>query len=148
MSVYTVSRWLRDSGTISPPEDLSWMDRGLCTETDPEAFFPEVGEPSAPAKRVCRSCDVRTECLDYALEHGEVFGVWGGLSERERAPLRRQYARESGTCPKGRHLMTEANTFAGPAGTPQCRACRANTGTRTAAALEPSPSPQSEGVAA
>ena len=61
-----------------------WQDRALCAETDPEAFFPEKGGSTREAKQVCRSCEVRAECLAYALEHDERFGVWGGLSERER----------------------------------------------------------------
>jgi WhiB family redox-sensing transcriptional regulator len=70
--------------------EQSWQDRALCAQTDPEAFFPEKGGSTREAKRVCRSCEVRTECLEYALEHDERFGIWGGLSERERRRLRRQ----------------------------------------------------------
>lgn len=68
-----------------PPE---WVVDALCAQTDPEEFFPEKGGSTRQAKRVCMSCDVRTECLDYALERGERFGIWGGLSERERRKLR------------------------------------------------------------
>jgi WhiB family redox-sensing transcriptional regulator len=67
----------------------AWQDRALCAQTDPEAFFPEKGGSTREAKRVCRSCEVRTECLEYALEHDERFGIWGGLSERERRRLKR-----------------------------------------------------------
>jgi WhiB family redox-sensing transcriptional regulator len=70
--------------------EQSWQDRALCAQTDPEAFFPEKGGSTREAKRVCRSCEVRAECLEYALEHDERFGIWGGLSERERRRLRRQ----------------------------------------------------------
>lgn len=66
------------------PEDLTWQDKSLCSQADPEAWFPEKGGSTREAKRICRSCEVRAECLDYALEHDEGFGVWGGLSERER----------------------------------------------------------------
>ena len=69
---------------------LSWQDRALCAQTDPEAFFPEKGGSTREAKRVCASCDVRSECLEYALAHDERFGIWGGLSERERRKLKRQ----------------------------------------------------------
>lgn len=69
---------------------LSWQDQALCAQTDPEAFFPEKGGSTREAKRVCRSCEVRTECLDYALENDERFGIWGGLSERERRRIKRQ----------------------------------------------------------
>lgn len=72
--------------------DLAWMDDGLCAETDPEAFFPEKGGSTREAKMVCRSCEVRAECLEYALERDERFGIWGGLSERERRRLKRQRA--------------------------------------------------------
>jgi WhiB family redox-sensing transcriptional regulator len=68
---------------------MSWQDRALCAQTDPEAFFPEKGGSTREAKKVCRSCEVRTECLEYALEHDERFGIWGGLSERERRRLKR-----------------------------------------------------------
>ena len=70
--------------------ELSWQDRALCAQTDPEAFFPEKGGSTREAKKVCRSCEVRAECLDYALEHDERFGIWGGLSERERRRLKRE----------------------------------------------------------
>jgi len=70
------------------PEDLSWQDQALCSQTDPEAFFPEKGGSTREAKRVCRSCEVRAECLEYALDHDEAFGIWGGMSERERRRLK------------------------------------------------------------
>ena len=64
-----------------------WAERALCAETDPEAFFPEGGDNGKAAKRVCRRCEVRAECLAYALEHGEEFGVWGGKDARQRRHL-------------------------------------------------------------
>lgn len=67
-----------------------WRDLALCAQTDPDSFFPGKGESPRPAKRVCAACEVRTECLQYALDRGERFGVWGGLSERERRVLARQ----------------------------------------------------------
>ncbi len=77
---------------VSPDDEdeLSWQDQALCAQTDPEAFFPEKGGSTREAKRVCRSCDVRAECLEYALENDERFGIWGGMSERERRRLKRQ----------------------------------------------------------
>jgi WhiB family redox-sensing transcriptional regulator len=76
---------------IRPEEgdDQGWQDRALCAQTDPEAFFPEKGGSTREAKRVCRNCEVRAECLDFALENDERFGIWGGLSERERRRLKR-----------------------------------------------------------
>ncbi|NHB85680.1 WhiB family transcriptional regulator [Tessaracoccus sp. HDW20] len=67
----------------------AWQAEALCAQTDPEAFFPEKGGSTREAKRVCLSCTVRTECLEYALSHDERFGIWGGLSERERRKLKR-----------------------------------------------------------
>ena len=67
-----------------------WQDRALCAQTDPEAFFPEKGGSTREAKRICGSCEVRPECLDYALHNDERFGIWGGLSERERRRLKRR----------------------------------------------------------
>lgn len=69
-------------------EDIAWQDRALCAQTDPEAFFPEKGGSTREAKKVCRGCEVRAECLEYAVEHGERFGIWGGLSERERRRMK------------------------------------------------------------
>ena len=107
---------------------MTWRDRGLCAQTDPEAFFPEKGGSTRAAKAVCRSCEVAAECLEYALAHDERFGIWGGMSERERRRLRRQAA-VPGYCPEGLHPMTAANTYPGRDGSAQCRACCANTGT-------------------
>jgi WhiB family transcriptional regulator, redox-sensing transcriptional regulator len=70
--------------------DEGWRLDALCAETDPEAFFPEKGGSTREAKRVCSGCAVRAECLEYALESDERFGIWGGLSERERRRLRLQ----------------------------------------------------------
>jgi WhiB family redox-sensing transcriptional regulator len=77
-------------------EEPSWRDLALCAETDPEAFFPEKGGSVRQAKAVCRGCDVRVQCLEYALEHDEKFGIWGGLSERERRRVRPLAGRPAG----------------------------------------------------
>jgi WhiB family redox-sensing transcriptional regulator len=71
------------------PMDEEWQERALCAQTDPEAFFPEKGGSTREAKRICQGCEVRDACLDYALAHDERFGIWGGLSERERRRLKR-----------------------------------------------------------
>ncbi len=70
--------------------ELSWQERALCAQTDPEAFFPEKGGSTREAKKVCVGCDVRSECLEYALAKDERFGIWGGLSERERRKLKKR----------------------------------------------------------
>ena len=72
----------------TPSEE--WRLDALCAETDPEAFFPEKGGSTREAKRVCTGCAVRAECLESALTNDERFGIWGGLSERERRRLRLQ----------------------------------------------------------
>jgi WhiB family redox-sensing transcriptional regulator len=72
-----------------PADEPDWQERALCAQTDPEAFFPEKGGSTREAKRICSGCDVRAECLEYALANDERFGIWGGLSERERRRLRR-----------------------------------------------------------
>lgn len=77
------------SGHADPEDEPEWQERALCAQTDPEAFFPEKGGSTREAKRICAGCEVRAECLDYALAHDERFGIWGGLSERERRRLRR-----------------------------------------------------------
>jgi len=72
------------------PGTPEWQERALCAQTDPEAFFPEKGGSTREAKKVCLSCDVRGECLEYALANDERFGIWGGLSERERRKLKKR----------------------------------------------------------
>ena len=75
--------------TSDATADDQWQERGLCAQTDPEAFFPEKGGSTREAKRICMGCEVRDRCLEYALAHDERFGIWGGLSERERRRLKR-----------------------------------------------------------
>ncbi|WP_456574360.1 WhiB family transcriptional regulator [Blastococcus sp. SYSU D00820] len=72
----------------APIGDESWRLDALCAETDPEAFFPEKGGSTREAKRVCHGCSVQAECLEFALANDERFGIWGGLSERERRRVR------------------------------------------------------------
>ncbi|NQW68122.1 MAG: WhiB family transcriptional regulator [Acidimicrobiaceae bacterium] len=76
----------------SEGDDRAWQDQANCLGVDPDLFFPERGASTREAKEVCRGCEVRQQCLDYALANGEKFGIWGGLSERERRRLRRQRA--------------------------------------------------------
>ena len=77
-------------GDLDDDGELSWQGDALCAQTDPEAFFPEKGGSTRDAKKVCGACMVRSECLEYALENDERFGIWGGMSERERRRLRKQ----------------------------------------------------------
>jgi WhiB family redox-sensing transcriptional regulator len=72
----------------------AWQRQANCMGVDPDLFFPERGASTREAKEVCRGCVVREECLEYALTNGEKFGIWGGLSERERRRIRRRRALE------------------------------------------------------
>lgn len=73
-------------------EGPEWKQRALCMEVDPELFYPEKGSSTKSAKAMCQLCDVREDCLAYALEKQERFGVWGGLSDRERRRLEKRGA--------------------------------------------------------
>ena len=84
MECQIVNRLLADA------EEAGWQERALCAQTDPEAFFPEKGGSTREAKKVCLTCDVRGDCLEYALMNDERFGIWGGLSERERRKLKKR----------------------------------------------------------
>jgi WhiB family transcriptional regulator, redox-sensing transcriptional regulator len=72
----------------------AWQDQANCMGVDPDLFFPERGASTREAKEVCRGCVVREDCLEYALSNSEKFGIWGGLSERERRKIRRRRALE------------------------------------------------------
>ena len=70
-------------------EAQRWMLEARCLDADPEAFFPEKGGSTREAKRICAMCPVQEECLAHALDNDERFGIWGGMSERERRRLKR-----------------------------------------------------------
>ena len=125
---------------VSPDEidEPGWQDQALCAQTDPEAFFPDKGGSTREAKRVCRSCEVRAECLEYALEHDERFGIWGGMSERERRRLKREASgggvpaasagpavEEFPLCGAGLHRLVPGSTCINlKTGAEDCKACR------------------------
>ncbi|WP_442807279.1 WhiB family transcriptional regulator [Streptomyces sp. NBC_01294] len=66
--------------------DQGWGERAKCRTADPEELFVE-GAAQARAKELCSGCQVRTECLAHSLDHRVEFGVWGGMTERERRAL-------------------------------------------------------------
>lgn len=72
---------------LRPPP---WMADALCKEYDQRLFFPLRGENAKAAKEICGRCAVRAECLEYALAHKGLQGVWGGVGEGDRKRLRRQ----------------------------------------------------------
>jgi WhiB family transcriptional regulator, redox-sensing transcriptional regulator len=87
----TMSRTSRRFMTL--PADQHWRSSAACRSADPDLFFPiSSSGPStaqvAEAKAICAGCPVRRECLEFALRRHQVHGVWGGLSEQERYPLR------------------------------------------------------------
>lgn len=95
---------------------------GLCAETDPEAFYPEKGGSTRHAKAVCLECPIQTECLEWAIEHGERYGIWGGTSEHERrkiiaargiTPNRITPGNNYALSPEGRDAMIERNKRGG-----------------------------------
>jgi len=67
----------------------AWTTRAACKGTDPDELFAE-GAAQNRAKLICRGCPVRTECLADALDNGIEFGVWGGMTEKERRALLRR----------------------------------------------------------
>lgn len=81
--------WTSDIALINPEP---WMQGASCASANPEEWFPEKGVSSADAKKVCAKCDVVAECLAYALEHDEQYGVWGGMTRSERRQLKRDGA--------------------------------------------------------
>lgn len=91
----TESEVMQAIGSAAVDVELSyeyWQNEANCLGVDPDLFFPDRGTSTREAKEICRGCVVRLDCLEYALTNGEKFGIWGGLSERERRRLRRQRA--------------------------------------------------------
>jgi WhiB family transcriptional regulator, redox-sensing transcriptional regulator len=73
-----------------------WRAAGACTSADPDLFFPVSATGIAAAQadqacRICAGCQVRRQCLDFAMEHGETEGIWGGTTPEERARVRRAW---------------------------------------------------------
>ena len=83
---------MRDVTSEIATGDRTWQDYANCLGVDPDLFFPERGASTKEAKEVCRGCVVREDCLEYALSNSEKFGIWGGMSERERRRIRRARA--------------------------------------------------------
>lgn len=88
-------RYYRRNGTHPEPMPFDarpWVDRAACAEVDGDLWFPEVGSNGNQAKAICARCEVRAECLDWAVTHEEMAGIWGGLSSRERRRMWRRGA--------------------------------------------------------
>lgn len=69
-------------------ERPAWQALGACVGADPNIFFPTRGEDTREAKKICSGCSVKEECLDFGIN--EKFGIFGGLSERQRRDIRRK----------------------------------------------------------
>lgn len=134
--------------------DLLWQKRAECKDVTEwlghDPFFPVecVHRPSGAhkcgecvkadraysieAKKICASCSVRSECLEWALSHGEKWGVWGGLTveERRREFAERQHRKHARGpargefCRRGIHKMDGQNVLRTPEGSRRCRACK------------------------
>jgi WhiB family redox-sensing transcriptional regulator len=99
--------------TPAPPVVLlwaDWRDRAACRGAELDVFFPGRGESAEPARQICARCPVRQPCLDYAVSHEIVHGIWGGLAERDRRALRTRHVRAA------RRERDEAITAAAAAG--------------------------------
>jgi len=82
---------------FDPDEEPPWQDLARCTETDPEIFFVEKGGSTREARAVCQGCEVRAECLQFALDNNEQFGIYGGMSPRERRALKSRFGDDTAT---------------------------------------------------
>lgn len=90
-----------------------WMDDARCLDADPDTFFPDKGGSTREAKRICDRCTVREDCLAYAMANEERYGIWGGMSERERRRLRRiANARPTPAAPGNGHRRPEPDRTA------------------------------------
>lgn len=69
-----------------------WRDDAVCATTDPDLFFPDKRDDraEAQAKKVCKRCPVREQCLEYALENEEEYGIWGMTSPEDRLLMRQE----------------------------------------------------------
>ena len=67
---------------------MTWQHEGICTQVDPELFFPEDGSKGFDAKAICRQCPVIHECLSEALADPSLVGIWGGTSANQRKLIR------------------------------------------------------------
>lgn len=78
-----------DGGRAFLRVDQPWADQALCREVDTEIFFSNKNGSAHEAMKVCAACPVTAQCLTYAMETGQTWGVWGGMSAIGRVRLRR-----------------------------------------------------------
>ena len=73
-------------------EERPWVVFSACRDKDPDLFFPDARSDTKEALAICASCPVRVDCLEYAIETDVRFGVWGGLTDKQRRRLVRSMA--------------------------------------------------------
>ncbi len=78
---------------VEPTPNGAWQELSLCRQVDNEIFFAEKGGSTKEAKKICLRCEVRENCLQYAIDGDQHFGVWGGASERERRRMKQKHSR-------------------------------------------------------
>jgi WhiB family redox-sensing transcriptional regulator len=92
-------------GKVSPAVTTArlgpWSQQALCAQTSSEIFFPAPDDPGTEAKKICRRCPVRAECLTFAISNDERFGIWGGLDPDERRNLLRGTQRRKASVTDG-----------------------------------------------
>lgn len=110
----------------------AWRSEAVCSQTDPEIFFPESGgglrDATKAAVEICVQCPVRLKCLKYAVDNNEEHGIWGGLNPLQRLELKRGRRNTDVSMPwkhcRHGHEMTDENTRYVQGGTKKvCRAC-------------------------
>ena len=93
----------QDPMVIVYAEGRIWADQALCKSIGPDVFFDSsqgqfdatAMESAATAKRICAACPVRSECLDHAIKNDERFGIWGGMTQKERATYKKNLRKKS-----------------------------------------------------
>ncbi len=89
---------------MSRVDVVTWQERAACADVDVELFFPvKEADPALEAKEVCARCPVLAECLDESLAKRHAYGVWGGLTERERRSLLRKTTGTGRTATETQH---------------------------------------------
>jgi WhiB family transcriptional regulator, redox-sensing transcriptional regulator len=90
---------------IATGSATDWRSAGACLGADPDLFFPisttgPAEKQVARAKTICAGCTVRTECLEFALAHEQVYGIWGGTTPEDRQRDRRRRRRAAAAAQK------------------------------------------------
>lgn len=86
-----------NGGIVSTYSIPHFAGDAACAEIGGDEWFPEKGGSTRGAKKVCAGCEVRAQCLEWALDNGEAFGIWGGLSERQRRTMAQGRERKAPT---------------------------------------------------